>query len=133
MRPLAIARHEAVPRRRHTRRLVALDEGALQRIERAVAGQPFDGGDPGAVRGHGQLQAAVVRLAVDEHRAGAALAMVAALSAGELPPLAQQVEQRDIRRDRQRLRGTVDLGRDRNGARIDAAGGTVGLSIHAPA
>jgi hypothetical protein len=98
-----------------------LDEGALQRVELAVGGKPFDGGDPDAVRGHGQLQAAVDRLAVDEYRAGPALAMVATfLGAGQLQLFAQQVEQRYVWRDRQGNRGAVDL--EGNGAWFGAAG-----------
>ena len=56
-----------------------VDEGLLQRMQRAVVGQALDGGDLGAVLHDGQGQAGIDAPAVDQHRAGAALAVVAAL------------------------------------------------------
>jgi hypothetical protein len=54
---------------------------------------------------HGQRQAGVDALAVEQHRAGAALAMVAALlGAGQVQVLAQRVEQRGARVQVQRVR-----------------------------
>ena len=54
------------------------DERLLQRMQRAVLGQPFHGGD-GTPLGHQrERQAAVDAPAVDQDRARAALAVVAA-------------------------------------------------------
>ena len=72
-----------------------LDERLLQRVQRAAGGQAFDRGDRAALVLHRQRQARQDALAVDQHRAGAAGALVAALlGAGEMQVLAQQVEQR---------------------------------------
>ena len=55
----------------------------------------------------GERQAREQRLAVDEHRAGAALAELAAvLRPGEAEVLAQDLEQRAVRRDRRRSCGS---------------------------
>ena len=72
-----------------------LDERRLQRVQRARRAEPFDGGDLAALVLHGQREAAVDALAVDQHRAGAAGALVAALlGAEQVQLLAQQIEQR---------------------------------------
>ena len=71
------------------------DEGGLHRMEQVALGETFDGDDLSAVEAGGERQARIDAPAVDQHRAGAALAAVAALlGAGEIEPLAQQVEQR---------------------------------------
>ena len=58
----------------------------------------LDGEDLGAVVADRQRQARIDPPAVDQHRAGAALAAVAALlGAGQVQPLAQEIEQRDAR------------------------------------
>ena len=72
-----------------------LDEGGLHRVQRFALGQPFDRGQFGAVVHHRQGQAAVDALAIEEHRAGAALAVVTALlGTGQVQLFAQQIEQR---------------------------------------
>ena len=74
---------------------VVLDEGGLHRMQLVRRAQAFDGGDLGALVHHRQRQAGVDAPAVDDHRAGAALAVVAALlGAGQVQVLAQRVEQR---------------------------------------
>ena len=79
---------------------VVVDEGLLQRMQRAVRRQAFDGGDLRAVLHHRQREAGIDAPAVDQHRAGAALAVVAALlGAGEVEMVAQRVEQGRPRRD----------------------------------
>ena len=71
-----------------------LTERLLQRVQPAVAHQPLDGGDLGAVRLHGEHQAGARGLAVDEDGAGAADAVLAAdVGAGQLEILAQEVHQ----------------------------------------
>ena len=74
-----------------------------------AAGESLDGGDLGALGGDGQSQARVDRAAVDEHRAGAALAVIAALlGPGQRQILAQRVEQRHAQVDAQAPVPTVD-------------------------
>ena len=74
---------------------VVLEERRLHRVQLVAFGQPFDRGDLAALVHHGERQAGVDAPAVDQHRAGAALAVVAALlGAGEAEVLAQRVEQR---------------------------------------
>ena len=75
-----------------------LDEGGLNGVQDFALGQPFDRGDLRAVQADGKRQTGIDAPAVDQHRAGAALAAVAALlGSGEIEPLAQQVEQGDAR------------------------------------
>ena len=91
---------------------VMVDEGLLHRMQRAVAGadapgQPLDGRHRLA-HGDRQGQAAQHPLAADQHRAGAALAMVAALlGPGQAHVVAQGVEQRRARVDGQYVAGAV--------------------------
>ena len=57
-------------------------------------GEPFDGGDLAAFMHDRECQAGVGRVAVDQHGAGAALAVIAALlGAGQVEAFAQGVEQ----------------------------------------
>ena len=72
------------------------DERRLHRMQFVAMRDALDGENLGAVMAHRQRQAGIDPPAVDQHRAGAALAAVAALfGAGQIQPLAQQVEQRD--------------------------------------
>ena len=74
------------------------DEGALHGVQDVATGQPFDGYQVGPVAHDGQGQAGIDALAIAQHRAGAALAMVAAfLGADQIQLLTQQVEQGDPR------------------------------------
>ena len=77
-----------------------LHEGALQRIELVAVRQALDGADLFAVRLYREHQARAHRLAVDEHRAGAADAVLAAdMRAGLTAILANRVGQRAARLD----------------------------------
>ena len=74
---------------------VALDERGLQRVQLVAAGEPLDGRQLRAVVGDGEREARVGTAPVDQDRARAALAVVAALlRAGQLEVLAEEVEQR---------------------------------------
>ena len=76
-----------------------LDEGALHRMQAAVARQALDGGDDVAGRVRGADRARSNRLTVEEHRAGAARALAATrLRAGQPELLAEGVEETSIRR-----------------------------------
>ena len=72
-----------------------LDEGALHVGEVVVAGDPFDGRHRPLADVGGERQAGAGELAVQQHRAGAADAMIAAaLGAGQAELGAQHLEQR---------------------------------------
>ncbi len=58
-----------------------------------IAREALDGGDDMVVGAEGRNQAAVHRLAIDQHCAGAAVASVAALLDAEMPELAQESPQ----------------------------------------
>ena len=74
------------------------DEGGLHRMEPVALGKTLDGQHLGAVQAHRQRKAGIDAPPVDQHRAGAALAAVAALlRSGQDKPLAQKVEQRHPR------------------------------------
>ena len=82
---------------------VVLHEGGLHRMQVVRRAQALDGGDLVALVHHRERQAGVDPPAVDDHRAGAALAVVAALlGAGEMQVLAQRIEQRGAGVDLQR-------------------------------
>ena len=70
------------------------DEGFLHRIELVALGQAFDGENLFAFHPHGELAARIHVATVDNHRAGAAFAAVAAdLGAGETQLIAQHLGQ----------------------------------------
>src|SRR5690606_7130041 len=74
-----------------------------------AAGETGGGGDLMALDGLGQRQAGEMRHAVDQHRAGAAGALAAAVFRGEIPyPAAQHVEQVLAVLDEERLVGAVE-------------------------
>ncbi len=78
----------------------AVDELALQNVQRAASRQAFDRQDVRSVLLHGERKTSVDPSSVDQHRAGPALALVAALlAAGERELLTQEVEQRRPRSD----------------------------------
>ena len=91
-----------------------LDEGRLQRVQLSPSlAEPLDRGDLRAVVGDREREAAVGAPPVDQDRARAALAVVAALlGAGEAEVLAQEVEQRGAGVDREPVLGAVDPERD---------------------
>ena len=65
-------------------------EGLLDGMQLAVLGEAFDGGDLAAFAAEGGHQAGMERLAVEPHRAGAAVAGVAALLDAEHFQVAQE-------------------------------------------
>ena len=67
-----------------------VEEGLLHRMQLAVRGEPLDGGDLPPRGAKGRHQAGMHRLAVEPHRAGAAIAGVAALLDAEHAALAQE-------------------------------------------
>ena len=78
-------------------RRLLLDEGALDRRRRLDRSQAFERRDLPALQQHQRRDAGQHRLAVDDHRAGAALAEAAAEFGGvELEIVAQHIEQRRI-------------------------------------
>ncbi len=84
-------------------------------MQRAVLRQPLDGSDVGAVLHDGKGETGIDAAAVQQHRAGAALAVVAAfLGPGQAQMVAQEVEQAGPRRDRQLALHTVHMERDRH-------------------
>ena len=67
---------------------VVVDEGLLHGMQGALQRQALDGGDLGVVEGHGEGHAGIHPPPVHDHRAGAALAAVAALlGSGQVQPL----------------------------------------------
>ena len=88
---------------------VVLDERPLQRVQLAVLGESLDRDHLCAVVRDGERQAGVDAAAIEQHGAGAALAVVAALlGAGEPELLAQHVEQGTARIHGERQRLAVD-------------------------
>ena len=69
---------------------LGVEERLLHRVDAAVAGEAFDGGHGMAVGAKGRDQAAMHRLAIDQHRTGAAITGVAAFLDAEMPELAQE-------------------------------------------
>src|ERR1051325_2749486 len=108
---------------------VVADEGGLEGAQAVVGREPFDGDDLRSARAmsalrqrrrgrrtphHGEGEAGVDAPAVDEHRAGAARALVAPfLRAGEVEVLAQRVEERRARIEAEVVVAAVDVERDR--------------------
>ena len=102
---------------------VALDEGGLQRMELLALGEALDGRDLASLHKGGEREARFHALAVHQHRAGAALAEAAALlRAGQMQVLAQGIEQRGARIERQPMLGSVDAQHD-----IERSGRGTGL------
>ena len=86
-----------------------LDERLLQRVQLAVRAEPLDRGDRATFVLDRQRQAREDSLAVDQHRAGAARALVAALlRAREPEPLPEHVEQALARLQLERVLLAVD-------------------------
>ena len=100
LRPRALPQDQIARGDQHCRRAipalqcVVLVKVAAQRLDDRVAGEALDGRDLALVAGDGEHQARARRLAVDEDRAGAAHAVLAAeMSAGQIAPLAQKIGQ----------------------------------------
>ena len=76
-------------------------------------GQTFDGADGAAFRLHGEHQAGADRLAVEQHRAGAADAMLAAdMGSGLAAIVTDRVDQRAARIDADGVAAPVDVERE---------------------
>ncbi len=74
-----------------------VEERLLDRVQRVSLGQALDGDDRLAVGARDRRAAGEDALPVHQHRAGAALALAAAvLGAGQLQLFAQDVEQRPV-------------------------------------
>src|SRR5262249_8950197 len=100
------------------------DEGALQRMRFLDRTQAFDRGDGGIAERADGSDAGTRRLAVDQHRSGAALGKPAAeFGAVERKVVAQHVEQRRIRLGRHRAALAVDVQTDGHGVKISLSGG----------
>ncbi len=88
---------------------IPVDKRLLHRMQPAILGNPLDRGDGPAACHHRQHQAGIDPLALQQHRAGAALAEVAAtLGAGEMQPITQRVEQRGAGIDHERVIRAID-------------------------
>ncbi len=112
---IRVAIDERLGRHHHARCAVAALDGALgderllQRVHGAVRCQPLDGRYLAAVGGDRQHQTRLHRLAVEEDRAGAAVAEVAApLGTGEPEVVAQQLEKGDVGSHRNAVGIAVD-------------------------
>src|SRR5688572_9688793 len=82
-------------------RRAEVGESRLQRMQLRPARQAFHGVDAPSLAFHGKHQAGELRLAIDQHRAGAALAKLAAvLGAREAELFAQHLEKRLVRGNR---------------------------------
>ena len=86
-----------------------LYEGELDWVQFAAVRQPFHGDDRAVLILHGESQAGIDPLSVDQHGAGAARALVAApLGSGQPKAIAQQVEQGSADIELQFVRPPVD-------------------------
>src|SRR5271163_1888226 len=89
---------------------VVLYEGRLQRVQRFTVGEPLYRRDRLAVMHCGERQAGVDATAVQQHRASAALAMIAPLlGSREREMLTQSIEKGCPRIERQTMEQAVDL------------------------
>jgi hypothetical protein len=70
-----------------------IEKRLLHRVRVAISCEALDGGDGMAIGAEGGNQAAMHRLAIDQHRAGAAVAGVAAFLDAEMPEVAQESPQ----------------------------------------
>ena len=90
--------HDLAGRAEPALEAVMRDERRLHRMQLVALRHALDREDIRAVVADRQRQARIDPPPVDQHRAGAALSAVAALlGAGQIKPLAQQIEQRDPR------------------------------------
>ena len=90
-------------------------ERLLQRVQFVASSEPLDSAHPRALGLHREHQAGPYRLVVDQHGAGAALALAAAVfCAGQLEILTQDIEQGAGRvggnRPRFSVYGEIDFG-----------------------
>ena len=101
-----------------------LEKLLLNRVQAVALGDAFNGGDLGPFRLRSQHQAGADQAAIDDHRAGTAVASAAAFLGAELADLvAQRVEQGLLRRAEK-----IDLIAVDGGADVHFAHGVVLLS-----
>jgi hypothetical protein len=109
-----------------------LDEGRLQWMQIRALGEPLDRGDGLAVVHDRERQAGVDAASFDQHRARAALAVIATLfRAGQGEVLPQSIEQCRAGIEGQRMRMAVNLKCDAHRWRgrlsvVDGSGGNSG-------
>ena len=97
-----------------------LDEGLLERVQRLAVAQALDGRNLAALGAQGGGQAGKHRLAVHDHRAGPAFALIAAdFGAGQPQAVAEHVYQQ-----------LVGLDLDGHRLTVDGHGQRVGLGFH---
>src|SRR5207249_774898 len=80
---------------------VALPKSLLHRMQYAILGQTFNGGDLGAIRLHSKQRAGFHRLTIEQDGAGAANARFTAdMSAGQLAVVTEEMDEKRARLDR---------------------------------
>ena len=105
--------HQKARRAEAALQAVVIHEGLLHRMQRVAIGQSFDGADFLALGLHGEHQAGAHRLAIDDHGAGAADAVLAAdMGAGLAAILADGIGQRAARLDSDGVVAAIDGERD---------------------
>jgi hypothetical protein len=119
----------------HPRRAVAalqavvVPEGLLERVQLVAVGHALDGLDLGAVGLDGKHRAALHRVAVDVHRARAAVGGVTAdVRAGQTQVVAQQMDQEQTRLDFDLVVLPVDGEAHGNGAHTSPLSSDAGCS-----
>src|SRR5437899_11440440 len=112
---ILVAGEQGAARDHHPRRAVAalqpvvLPERLLDRVQLSVLLQAFHRGDLRALGLDGEDRARLHRIAVEQHRAGAAVRGVAAdVRAGQAQVLAEQVDEQQPRLDLHAVRSAVD-------------------------
>src|ERR1700716_2240774 len=89
---------------------VMLDKSCLQRMQIVALGKTLDGRDGLSVMHHRQRQTGVDAASFNQHRAGAALAVIASLlRTRQREMFTQRIQQRRAWIERQRTRAAVDL------------------------
>src|SRR5688572_12386550 len=116
----ADAGHDEAGRAEPAHQRVLVAERLLHRVQRVAVGQPLDVANLLALDLDGQGRARIDRPPVDEHRAGAADATVAAtLVPGEVGAHPERIQERDPRLDREVELPSVDVQADRHFTRAD--------------
>src|ERR1700733_13798155 len=105
--------HDLPRRTKAALKRIVLDERGLHRMQLAAGREAFDRPDRLALRARREREARDHALAAEMHCACSALTAVAAfLRTGQTQPLAQRIEQRRTRIDRERIPRAVDVEHD---------------------
>src|SRR5262249_5841877 len=105
----AYRQHQEARRAEAALQTVVLDEGLLHRVELVALRQPLDGADRPTLCLHREHQTGAYRLAVEQHRAGAADPVLAAdMRSGLAAIVADRVDQRAPRIDADVIAAAVD-------------------------